>query len=304
MQTKTLSSAGGGLFWTMTAIACGLIAGGIYGYVISFFTEGTPSSGIMVGGLVFVVTSWLIGRFAMGRALPPPNSLPVPTAPPGGRYTIPGGAPSRPRPASQPRDAHDMGVSVGETLASARTRITEAVSTAGVVAGDVVHRVSDKVSGLTGHDGDERSSEPSEARPATAETPQPVVDAAAEPEGGGYEPAYPVGAQEGTDEPAARPAPDMGVERHEPPRFASPRDGGADDLTRIGGIGPELEQELNGLGIFHYAQIASWTPAETAWIDGNLGASRGQAARDGWVEQAARLVAGDASHTPGGAGEY
>lgn len=66
-----------------------------------------------------------------------------------------------------------------------------------------------------------------------------------------------------------------------------------DDLKAISGIGPKLEQVLNGLGIWTHAQIAGWSPAEIAWVDDRLGFS-GRIGRDDWVGQAAALGAGKA----------
>ena len=53
---------------------------------------------------------------------------------------------------------------------------------------------------------------------------------------------------------------------------------------------PELEALLHRLGVYHFGQIADWTPAEVAWIDENLEGFRGRATRDGWVEQARQLA--------------
>jgi NADH-quinone oxidoreductase subunit E len=66
-----------------------------------------------------------------------------------------------------------------------------------------------------------------------------------------------------------------------------------DDLKAISGVGPKLEQVLNGLGIWTYAQIAGWTAAEIAWVDDRLGFS-GRIGRDDWIGQAARLGGGKA----------
>lgn len=63
-----------------------------------------------------------------------------------------------------------------------------------------------------------------------------------------------------------------------------------DDLKAITGVGPKLEKVLNDLGIWTYAQIAAWTPAEVAWLDDYLG-FKGRVERDGWLEQAAALAA-------------
>jgi NADH-quinone oxidoreductase subunit E len=61
-----------------------------------------------------------------------------------------------------------------------------------------------------------------------------------------------------------------------------------DDLKAISGIGPKLEQVLNGMGIWSYAQIAGWTPAEVASVDDQLGFA-GRILRDDWVGQAKKL---------------
>ncbi len=41
-----------------------------------------------------------------------------------------------------------------------------------------------------------------------------------------------------------------------PVAMATPHEGGADDLKRIKGVGPKLEELLHTLGIFHFSQIA------------------------------------------------
>lgn len=46
--------------------------------------------------------------------------------------------------------------------------------------------------------------------------------------------------------------------------MAQPRDGGADDLTQIDGIGPKLEKLINSLGFWHFDQIAAWADDEVA----------------------------------------
>lgn len=68
-----------------------------------------------------------------------------------------------------------------------------------------------------------------------------------------------------------------------------PVEGAPDDLTLIGGIGPRIQEVLNSLGIFHFDQIADWSPENIAWIDEYLHFS-GRVKREGWVEQAAILV--------------
>lgn len=75
-----------------------------------------------------------------------------------------------------------------------------------------------------------------------------------------------------------------------PGRLSAPLGEGADDLKLIKGIGPELERMLNGLGFYHFAQLASWTPEEVAWVDAHLEGFDGRIEREGWVEQARQLA--------------
>ena len=59
----------------------------------------------------------------------------------------------------------------------------------------------------------------------------------------------------------------------------------------ISGVGPKLEETLNGLGVFHFDQIAGWSPETVAWVDDHLN-FKGRIAREGWIEQAQTLAAG------------
>ncbi len=61
--------------------------------------------------------------------------------------------------------------------------------------------------------------------------------------------------------------------------------GEADDLKKIGGVGPKLEGTLNELGIYHFWQIAEFTPDNVAWVDGYL-SFKGRIDRDDWIGQA------------------
>ena len=81
------------------------------------------------------------------------------------------------------------------------------------------------------------------------------------------------------------------VPAERPIALEKPVAGAPDDLTVIGGIGPKIQEVLNELGIYHYDQIAAWTPENIAWIDDRLNFS-GRIAREGWVEQAA-ILSGD-----------
>ncbi|APE43119.1 NADH-quinone oxidoreductase subunit E [Sulfitobacter alexandrii] len=78
-----------------------------------------------------------------------------------------------------------------------------------------------------------------------------------------------------------------------PATLDTARDGGADNLKLIKGVGPKLEKMLNEMGFFHYDQIANWTAEEVAWVDQNLTGFKGRVSRDNWVDQAKRLAAGE-----------
>jgi predicted flap endonuclease-1-like 5' DNA nuclease len=106
---------------------------------------------------------------------------------------------------------------------------------------------------------------------------------------------------------AAEPVPTASPAETPSPFLAAPQ-GEPDDLRRIKGIGPKLETMLKELGVFHYRQIADWTPEQLALVDAQLGQFQGRAGRDQWQSQARFLAAGDvkgyeAAHgklTPGG----
>ena len=77
-----------------------------------------------------------------------------------------------------------------------------------------------------------------------------------------------------------------------PEALTAARDGKADDLKKIKGIGPKLELLCQSLGFFHFDQIAGWSADEVAWVDQNLEGFKGRVTRDDWVGQARLLAAG------------
>ena len=74
-----------------------------------------------------------------------------------------------------------------------------------------------------------------------------------------------------------------------PPALARP-EGEPDDLKRISGIGPGIEKTLHELGIFHFRQIAAFTPENVVWVNQRL-RFKGRIEREDWIGQARRLVA-------------
>ena len=74
-----------------------------------------------------------------------------------------------------------------------------------------------------------------------------------------------------------------------PALLDAPR-GEPDDLTRLSGVGPKLSATLNGIGVYHFDQIAEWGEAEIAYMDARL-RFKGRIQREGWIEQAKALAA-------------
>ena len=71
-------------------------------------------------------------------------------------------------------------------------------------------------------------------------------------------------------------------------RLSVPR-GAPDDLKKLTGIGPQLEQKLNEAGVYHYWQVAAMSDADVAKLDQELKLN-GRAGRDGWIASARGLV--------------
>jgi small subunit ribosomal protein S2 len=65
--------------------------------------------------------------------------------------------------------------------------------------------------------------------------------------------------------------------------------GEADDLKRITGISPKLEQSLNDIGVYHYWQLADLDAAAIGTLDKQLD-TKGRITRDDWTGQAKKLA--------------
>ncbi|HUV32473.1 MAG TPA: ABC transporter, partial [Devosiaceae bacterium] len=66
---------------------------------------------------------------------------------------------------------------------------------------------------------------------------------------------------------------------------------------RIKGIGPKLEATLNGLGVYHFDQIAGWSRGNIEWVDAYL-SFKGRIDREDWVAQA-RAISGGSTDVGG-----
>jgi len=74
--------------------------------------------------------------------------------------------------------------------------------------------------------------------------------------------------------------------------LAGPRNGSPDELTAIRGLGKRHAARLAAIGIYHFSQIAAWTPQEIAWIGAFLDIGDAVRERD-WVGQATRVAGSD-----------
>jgi small subunit ribosomal protein S2 len=70
--------------------------------------------------------------------------------------------------------------------------------------------------------------------------------------------------------------------------LTAPR-GAPDDLTKLTGVGPQLEKKLNDAGIYHYWQLAAMKPEDVAKTDADL-KLHGRIDRDSWITQARTLI--------------
>lgn len=82
------------------------------------------------------------------------------------------------------------------------------------------------------------------------------------------------------EQPAAESKPEM---------LKAARDGKADDLKKISGVGPKIEGILHELGVYHFDQISSWNAEQVAWVDARL-KFKGRIDREDWIAQAKKIV--------------
>ncbi len=162
-----------------------------------------------------------------------------------------------------------------DAAAEAKDSAVDAVSDAADDAKEVTATAKDKVKSGNLLDGEEelanRKGDWSYTKPGS-EAPKAEAKATPDYDGDGVH----EGANEGT----------------RPEALSAPKDGKADNLKEIKGVGPKLETMLNEMGFYHFDQIANWGADEVAWVDANLKGFKGRVSRDNWVEQAKILAEG------------
>ena len=95
-----------------------------------------------------------------------------------------------------------------------------------------------------------------------------------------------------TVKPAAPVVPVVDKSKVERPKgIAAARGGKADKLQRLSGVGPKNVKILQGLGVFHFDQIAAWTAGQVSWVDDHL-KFNGRIKREEWTKQARLLADG------------
>ncbi|WP_434723261.1 NADH-quinone oxidoreductase subunit E [Mesorhizobium sp. RIZ17] len=126
---------------------------------------------------------------------------------------------------------------------------------------------------------------------ANANQADPEVEAVSKPRSGPKTKAEPAAAFKApeTKQPAAKTAKPSLEDRNRPAGIERPAT--VDDLKLISGVGPKIEGILHSLGIYTFAQVASWKKAEREWVDGYLN-FRDRIERDDWVKQAKALAKG------------
>lgn len=94
--------------------------------------------------------------------------------------------------------------------------------------------------------------------------------------------------EDGEDETPPAPLVPRGSEKR-PPTLPAARGGAPDDFTLIDGVSLLQQTTFYSLGIYHFDQVAAWTPANVAWVDQYL-RLRGRIVDEEWVEQAQLLA--------------
>lgn len=129
-----------------------------------------------------------------------------------------------------------------------------------------------------------------DAKPAPMTAPAEVVTAAPVMEKAKAEKPAPKAEKAPVAKAAAKDDAVAGAIGTAPAILSAPRDGKADDLKIIEGVGPALEKLVNSLGFYHFDQIANWSDAEIMWVDSHMKTFKGRIVRDKWHAQAKLIL--------------
>lgn len=247
--------------WSMCQLVCWAVAA-LIGLLILLGTTGSVGffGALMAGAAMAVFGGLVLTRVLCTKA---PQSA-----------TTPSNAAAREQATSSvSKKVEDSMSDAAETAQAAAKTTAEHVKDAGADAATAAGVTAEKAADAAQVAADKAEVAGAAAVKATAgATTEATTDVGVDYDGDGV--------SEGTDEGAR------------PEALNGPRDGKADDLKQIKGIGPKLETMLNDMGFYHFDQIAGWSAAEVAWINANLKGFKGRATRDNWIEQATTLAAG------------
>jgi len=313
-MTERTSYISDGLFYVVMSFVLAGAFGAVIGFVYGDLLGHGWSGGFMATACVTAIGGVVLS-LSLGRKLPPPNTLEAPVAPQGGLYrapaggthAVPGGSGagswrSADAPSQSDSDvaanldrvsaaAGGVAAAVSERFGAVADRISGKLSGAGASAS----RTMDKVADAAKDAGETASEKVRDAREsvASAVAPDPAK------QDGGVNARVRDAAREAGEAARSMEAStaDAGssvakVAAMRPAALEAPRENRGDDLKKIKGVGPKLEAMLQGLGFWHFDQIAAWTDAELAWVDEHLEGFNGRASRDEWVAQAKVLATG------------
>jgi predicted flap endonuclease-1-like 5' DNA nuclease len=277
---------------------CWLIGGGI-GLVLAFLLAVWGALGFLtslVVGIVIAVVATLVLRSMMCSGSTAASSAPARTSAPATAGSA--AAVSGATPAAQPRDAKEGKADsvtpseLKKDLPADEPQPEVAVVPPGSEAAGTEAEKEEAASGRndkdpgganvsTGGEAEESEADDHDAAVEDAVTPSELKD--------GLPGDAPV-PEVATLPPGAES--DKGADAT-PRLYDAPPAEGADDLKRISGVGPKMEETLNGLGIYCFEQIADWGPSDVAWVDERL-RFKGRIDRDDWIGQARTLADGGA----------
>jgi large subunit ribosomal protein L21 len=90
---------------------------------------------------------------------------------------------------------------------------------------------------------------------------------------------------------AKKPAAKKATKATKPAKKEAKAESGADDLSKISGVGPVIVGKLEKMGVTTFEQIANWSADDIAKVDEELN-FKGRIERDDWVKQAKELAKG------------